>query len=101
MLPTACRIGDLAALDMGNPSRRFSLNLARALDRAVAQRLQAAALQEEGHPGSWRGAAVDGLPLRAEALLQLHMYAVPSRGVLQLDYASSQVRGRGQRCPGG
>jgi hypothetical protein len=97
LLPLACRrAGDLAALDMTNPSRRFSLNLARPLDRAVAQRLQAAALQEgrwaaDRHLVNWRGAEVNGLPLKADALLQLHAYAVPDSGVLRLDYASFEV----------
>jgi hypothetical protein len=104
--PTPCRIGDLAALDMANPSRHYSLNLARPLDRAVAQRLQAAALQEGRggagqHLASWRCAKVNGLPLKADALLNLHMYVVPGSGVLRLDYATSKVGGENGMLAGG
>lgn len=39
----------------------------------------------------WRNAALDGALLRDDAVAALQQYALPSRGMLRLDYVSYQV----------
>lgn len=86
----------LGAVDRGNLTGRYALDLARPPDRAFATRLQLAALQEGAWRGnrhftSWRGAALDGRALRGDALPRLQAFAVPQSGALRLDFVSYRV----------
>jgi hypothetical protein len=94
----ACRVGPhLLALDRTNFSGSFKLNLSLPLHRALAQRLQLAALQESAWVSnkfyiSWRNATYNGELLKDEAMTKLQNYGIPTTGTLTLDYVSYQVR---------
>ena len=98
-----CSLGDLAFFDRSNLTGSYHLHLSRPVDRAVAARLQLAALQEcaapegdakrsGGSTGAWLAVKLDGAAVPDAALSKLQQYALPPRGVLELNYVSCQVR---------
>ena len=86
----------LALFDRFNLSGRYCLDLSRPVDRALAGRLQLAALQRcsgsiASSQHAWRNVWLDGEEVEKQALGQLQLYAIPTRGQLCLDFMEQQV----------